>query len=241
MAWICTGTSPTSAFIASTALQGKPKTVNLLQICPHEYKNVTIEKLASLRYVPLDFDTIHVKVYTEGSLQNLPDKHSQIGLIFILADGDNSWNTCHWHSSRALRSPSSTEEGELFAFDFSLKRFFSQRQIMFQLLQKDVHTVLYIEKQYLCQNLMNITTSTIPDVMYRCREKINDEIVNRIWLIESIFNPADAMTKKNWNPTLLHIIRTNQHVVPTKLVFMLQHRLYHQNVFHLVKFQWRRI
>lgn len=62
LAWIGTGTSHTSACIVSMALQGKKKTVSLLQSFQDEYKNVAIEKIASPRYVTLDFDTIHVCV-----------------------------------------------------------------------------------------------------------------------------------------------------------------------------------
>lgn len=69
-----------------------------------------------------------------------------------------------------------------------------------------------------------------------------DTFINRMWLIESQFNPADTLTKRSQNPTLLNIIRTNQHVVPTKRVFRLQYSyILIRNLFQLVKFRCKDI
>lgn len=136
LAWLGTGTSPTSSCIANMALQGTTKTVALLQSCCAAYQNVAIDKLASLGYAPLEFDTIHIRVFTDGSLENLPDKLSQIGFLFVLIDGDNRCTIFHWHTSRATRRQSSTEEAELFSLHLALQRFRKQCQIMFQLLHK---------------------------------------------------------------------------------------------------------
>lgn len=88
LALIVIGTSPTSACLASMSLQGKTKTVALLT----RFLNAKIpeEHLASLRYVPLDLDTLHIRMFLDGSFQNLPDKHSQIGFILFLADSNES-------------------------------------------------------------------------------------------------------------------------------------------------------
>lgn len=226
LAWVGTGTSPTTACIASIALQGKQKTIALLKGCLEAYANLQAESLAFLRYVPLEFATIHIRVFSDSSFQNLPDKQSQLGFVFFLADGNDCCNIFHWHSSRATRRPASTEEAELLALDVALLRLRNQRRIMFQLLQKEVPVVLYIDNQTLWQNLMNITASSMPEVMFRCREQITDEIANSVCLIESAFNPADAMTKKNPNLALRSHIKTNKQCIPSKRVFMLQNSLY---------------
>lgn len=231
LAWIGTGTSPTSAFLASMALQGKKKTVALLNSCREAYAAVPNQQLASLRYVPLDFATIHNLVYSDGSFQNLPDKHSQIGFVFFLADGSDRCNLFHWHSSRATRRPSSTEEAELLALDVAFLGLRNQRRIMFQLLKKEVPIVVYIDNQKLWQNLMKTTAPSMPEVMYRCHEQVNDEIINSVCLIDSNVNPADAMTKKKPNQALLEIISSNKHTFPVKRVFVLQHSLYRHSTF----------
>lgn len=231
LAWVATGTSPTYACLDSTALQGKKKTVSLLQSCRKAYNQLAVDNLASLRFVPLDFESIHIRVFSDSSFQNLPDKHSQIGFIFTLADKHDKTNIFHWHSSRATRRPTSTEEAELFALDVALQRLRNQRKIVFQLLQKEVPAVVYIDNQTLWQNLMNTTAPSLPEVMLRCRDHINDETVNSVCLIHTAYNPADAMTKKKPNSALVNTIKRIEHKVPVKRVFMLQHSLYRHSSF----------
>lgn len=76
--------------------------------------------MASLNYTLLYLRTIHIRVFSDGSFQNLHNKHFQIGLIIALADNNGKVNIAHWHSSRASRRPISTGESELPAFDLAL-------------------------------------------------------------------------------------------------------------------------
>lgn len=112
------------------ALQGKKKIFAVLQDFKSAYAQVPEEQLASFRYVPLDFATIHIRVYSDGSFQNLPDKQNQVEFIFVLADGNDRCNLFYWDISRSTHRPASTEEAELLALDFSLPRFLNQRRIM---------------------------------------------------------------------------------------------------------------
>lgn len=89
----------------------------------------------------------------------------------------------------------------------------------------------YIDIQTLRQNVMNSTASSMPQVMYRCRENVKIEVVNSMCLICSKFSPADVMKKKTSNASLLNIIWSNKHAVPIKRVFMVQHSLYRHSTF----------
>lgn len=91
--------------------------------------------------------------------------------------------------------------------------------------------VLHNYNQTLWKNLMNSTAPSMPEVMYRCRKQVNDEMVNSICLIKRKFNLADALTKKNLNFALLEILSSNKHEVPSRRVFMLQHSLYLNSTF----------
>lgn len=213
------------------ALQGKNKTVALMQSCRDAYARVPIDRLAKLRYVPLNFSTVHIHVFFDAPFPNLTDMHSQVGFVFFFADGNNKCNLFHCSSIQATRRPASTEEAEILALNFALLRLRNQRRIMLQLLQKEVPVVVYMDKQTLWQNLMNSTALSMPEVLYRCREHVNDEMLNNMCLIESKFNPADAMTKQNPNPALLNILYSHQHEIPCRQVFMLQHSLYRNSSF----------
>lgn len=100
LAWIATGTLPSSACLANMALQVQSKIVALLHSGREAYAPILLEKLANLRCVPLDFGTVHIGVFYDGSFQNLPAKQSQVGFVFLLADGDNNFNLFHWQSGR---------------------------------------------------------------------------------------------------------------------------------------------
>lgn len=86
LACVGTGTSLTSACLASVVLQRKQKTPALLKCHRDAHANIQTGTLPVLRYVPLEFATIHICVFSDTSFQNLPDKHSRLGFVFFLAD-----------------------------------------------------------------------------------------------------------------------------------------------------------
>lgn len=69
LAWVAPVTLPTSAFVASMALQRKVRTLSVLHRCREAYERGSNEILATRRYVPLDFSTIHIRVSADGSIQ----------------------------------------------------------------------------------------------------------------------------------------------------------------------------
>lgn len=188
------------------SLQRKKKTVALLNSCYKAYAQVQTGELVSIRCVALDFASVHMWAFSDGSFQNLSDKHSRIGFDFVLADWNDQSNLFHWHGSWETSPPASKEEPELLPLDVALLRIRDQCRIMFHLLQKKVAIVLYIDGQALWQNVMKATAPNMPEVRNRCNEQITDEIIDSVCLIESKFNSADAMTKKRPNHYLVDLI-----------------------------------
>lgn len=179
-------------------------------------------RLSVLTYTPLDSATIHIRVYSDGSFQNLATKHSQIGFLICLSDQDDGFNLIHWHSSRAPRRAHSTEESELIALDGALRCITNLRMVIFQLLKRQIPIVVYVDNQTLWGNLMNETVPSIPEIGYRCREPIKNGIIASICLIPGDINPADAMTKAKHNNSLERAITDHKCCTPAKRVFMLQ-------------------
>lgn len=138
LAWVATGTSPRSVCLANMALQGKTKTIALLCACQNAYAKLSGENLSSHRYVPLAFESIHMRVFSDGSFQNLPENHLKVGFVFTFADKYNDSNIFHWHSGHASRCPASTKKAELLPLNTALQRFQNQRMVAFQLSQKEV-------------------------------------------------------------------------------------------------------
>lgn len=85
--WTETETSFELACIASMDLWGKKKTVAFLNSCLEARAKFFRERLALLCKFPLDFTSIHIRVFFYGSFQNLTDKQSQIDYMSVLADG----------------------------------------------------------------------------------------------------------------------------------------------------------
>lgn len=69
------------------------------------------------------------------------------------------------------------------------------------------------------------------EVMYRCREQINLEEDNSVWIIKRNFSFDDEMTKGNPNATLRKVLTSNTHEIPNKRVFMLRRSLYLRSTF----------
>ena len=165
LAWLATGTSPLSSFHASVSLQsGKdnPRTVKTMIDARNALRYIQKNLLSTLTFKPLDNQSIHIRMYTDGAFQNLSTKHSQIGFVIMLSDKNNVSNIVHWHSARANRRPNSTEESEMFALDAGIKCIRNMRKIIYQLLDRDVPIVCFIDNQSLWMNLMNITAHSIP-------------------------------------------------------------------------------
>ena len=234
LAWLATGTSPLSAFHASVSLQsGKetPRTAKSMIDARKAVIYIRDRSLSTLEYKGLHNASIHIRLYTDGAFQNLATKHSQIGFVVMLSDKKDVSNIIHWHSARAPRRPNSTEESEMMALDCGIKCIRNMRKIVFQLLNREIPVVCYIDNQTLWMNLMNITAHSLPEIAYRCREAIYDEVLNSVCLIEGKHNPSDAMTKQKDNNALLTTISTNICKTDPTRVFMLQTSKYRDTKF----------
>lgn len=63
------------------------ETFALVKSVQEAYESIANENLASLRYVPKDFATIQIRIFFDTSFQNLLEKISQVGFVFVHADG----------------------------------------------------------------------------------------------------------------------------------------------------------
>lgn len=120
LAWVSTGTSPISSFQSRISLQGNERQVLRLQLSTEKFKYARNELLERIKYVPLDFGTIHFIVYSDGSFQNFYRKHSQVGYVILLSDFGDNFNLFYcpnslklnyrrtWKNPNSLHWPTST-------------------------------------------------------------------------------------------------------------------------------------
>lgn len=86
--------------------------------------------------------------------------------------------------------------------------------------------ILYIDNRTSSENTTNLTAPSLPKIMLRCSEDVNDEVFDSICLVENKASPADVMTKKNPNSTQEEVLKTNYHFVSVEHLFILQQSLY---------------
>lgn len=63
---------------------------------------------------------MHLRIYSDSSLQNPHRNDLQISFLISLADAADNINTIHCHSSRGTKKPSSTEQAEILGWDKAL-------------------------------------------------------------------------------------------------------------------------
>lgn len=113
LAWLATGSASLSAFQGVAFQRHRPHLNPQLRVLTETWQallNTQKKELSALCYVPLKDATMNLRVYSDGSFQNLDRKHSQIGFLIALADSADNINIVHGHSLRSTRRPSSMEQ-----------------------------------------------------------------------------------------------------------------------------------
>lgn len=162
LAQVSIGTSSTSACLTSVALWKKRKLFLNQELSRGMYTNC--KKWTNL--TPLQRAWSHILSHfclfrwfiTEPPRQNFRD-----WILFRACWYQRQLNLFCWHSSSATPCPALSKEAELFATAVALLRLRNQREIIFQILHKEVSVGLFTVNQALSQNLMNNTAFSIPE------------------------------------------------------------------------------
>lgn len=147
--WIASCTSPNSYFQVSVALQRKRDQkfahFAVLRNTRQALSALQSYELPKSRYIPLNNDIVHLKLYNDTSFQNLVMNHSKIGFVIGIADKNDHMNVFHWQRSSAPRRPHSTQESELMALDFAWRCKDKVSMIFFNIFKRIVSVVAYVD------------------------------------------------------------------------------------------------
>ncbi|KHJ31356.1 hypothetical protein EV44_g4611 [Erysiphe necator] len=115
-AYIATVCQPEASFDLSRAAQViNPETNDVSQL----NKRLTWQKsnqTRGLKFVPLDYNSLKILVFTDGSFANCnEDMTSQIGFVICLADNSNKANIVHWSSTKCKRVTRSVLSSVLYS------------------------------------------------------------------------------------------------------------------------------
>lgn len=224
LAWLATVTSPAASFQANIPIQGGKqykKTVETLGSTRSVLDKIRKNDLCKIEFCEQDFDSIHIRLYTDGFFQTLPTKHCQRGFIVALSETFHDFSIIHLDNSRAPRRPCSSEEIEVLALEIGIRSLRNLKQIIFQVFQNEVSTVCYVANRTMSDNLTNTIVSSLHEVYFRCRESIEDAALNSACLLSGIPKPTEAMRERNDNGVLQRWLGTDKCFTPPPRVYML--------------------
>jgi hypothetical protein len=166
----------------------------------------------SMRFIPLDMETVHVSVFEDASFGTNNDGSSQWGIILALRDASGRANVIHAASHKSKRVARSALAAELFAvvdrFDMGIvmKHWFSNvlgQPLDLHILtdsRRAFHTITTIVKTR--ERRLMIDLQTI-------RESYERREISKVTWITGVSNPAEGLTKIKHNGVLDEVIRTN--------------------------------
>lgn len=76
LAWIATGTSPSSPCADDISLQGLSKPVSLPSVAQNGLRIEKESNLSTIYYILIYYPNTHISLYSDGSYQKLKDEHS---------------------------------------------------------------------------------------------------------------------------------------------------------------------
>lgn len=221
-AYIATVCQPEASFDLSRAAQViNPETNDVSQL----NKRLTWQKsnqTRGLKFVPLDYNSLKILVFTDGSFANCnEDMTSQIGFVICLADNSNKANIVHWSSTKCKRVTRSVLSSELYAmvigFDMAtvikstIEKIFKSTKI--SSLPCRVPLILCTDSRSLYECLSKLGTTTekrlMIDIM-AIRQSYEHREVTEIRWIAGSKNPADALTKGKACSALKKLIDRNE-------------------------------
>lgn len=208
LAWIATPSSRSSSFPAKAFLGVNIKPISCLYLETSVLEKTKEQKLSSRSYTLIDFNSLHIRLYTDAAFQDLNNKHSQTALSAFLSDRKNRSNILHWQSPRAPSRLSATENSERLALVKPWNLFATLKKFSFSSFKNEIPVVFYIVTQTLWYNLINSTSTSLPKVMLRYREYTDDGAISSTFLISDDYNPANTFTRQ----------RPNQKLLPTQIL-----------------------
>jgi len=151
-----------------------------------------------LKYVPLDYDTIRLALFTDASFANTDLLKSQLGFVLVLIDASNRANIIHYGSSCCKRVVRSVIAAELHALTYGFDNAFLVRDVLEEVLQRKVDIDGYLDSRTVF-NIVARNSSTLEkrlqiDVHALRESYTNGELRNLAW-IPGAQNASGGLTK----------------------------------------------
>ena len=151
-----------------------------------------------LRYKPLDTQSTRLVLFTYASFANAKGLKSQIGFVLVLADDSGDANIIHYGSSRCKRVTRSVMAAEIHALVYGFDNAYVARDMLEELLAKQVHIDSYVESRALfyvvTKNSSTLEKRLQIDVFALRESHARGELRYLAWVLGDQ-NYADGLTK----------------------------------------------
>ena len=149
--------------------------------------------------MPLDINSLSLLVFTDASFANNKDLSSQIGLVIVFIDRNQSVNILHWSSIKYKQVTRSVLASELYALAHGFDIGAAIKSTIQKILQlEQLPLVLCTDSKSLYDCLVKLGTTQekrlIVDLMC-LRQAYKRRKITEIKGIRGGNNPADAITK----------------------------------------------
>ena len=158
----------------------------------------------------MDINSVHLKVYTDASFNNLHDGNSQGGYVVLLCDKENQCMPIAWSSNKLKRVAKSTLAAETLAFSVGTDVAHYMMKLLSEILHHDdqklsISVECYTDSRSLFEAAG--TSNLVSDCRLRVkvsaiREMIYKNEINIKW-IEKAKQLSDVLTKKGASPEFL--------------------------------------
>ena len=224
-AYIASICQPEAAFDLSTAAQQQAPEDTDFKALNARLQWQLDNQDRGLTYLPLDLRSAALYVFVDGSFANNKDLSSQIGYVIVLGtEGDPpedhqftlTGNIVHWSSTKAKRVTKSVLASEILAMSDGTDKgtviVATINQILRQLNLHSIPMIVCTDSFSLYECLVKLGTTNekrlMIDIM-ALRESYERREIAEVRWINGQDNPADAMTKKDPNPSLETLINSN--------------------------------
>lgn len=229
-AYIASVYQPEATYDLSVAAQHKePSTEDVKK--PNKrltWQKENVER--GINFIPLDLDNAKLFIFVDGSFANNQDFSSQIGFVIVLAnEGATSnlpnefnlrSNIIHWSSTKAQRVTRIVLASELYGMvhgiDNGLAIGTTINLIMKQLGKDNIPLIVSTDSFSLYECIVKLGSTKekrlMIDIMAIRQSYERRELAEVRW-ISGCSNPADAMTKSNYNKALQKLLATNELII----------------------------
>lgn len=182
-------------------------------------KEAKSRELKSLRYPPLELESVHLRIYADASFSSNDDLSSQLGWIILLCDEANNCHVLDFSSKKSKRIVRSIMGGEVCAFVDAFDYAFMMMKDLNTMLGKVIPIFMFTDSKQLFDALTKGKRTTEKRLMIdilSARQSYKRFEISAIGLVTGLSNPADGLSKIGGNGALQKILETGMDETPVE-------------------------